>query len=169
MTTMDNRVIRLSGPEDDAAIEKLHSEAFGPGRFARTAYRVREEAGAAGFGLMAWREGELVGAVQFTPVSIGGRNGAMMLGPLAVAPRFKAQGFGRLLVEQGVARARELGAELVVLVGDLPYYARMGFTRVPAGQILLPGPVDLERMLARELREGALARFAGMVSGRPAG
>jgi len=166
---MENRVIRLSRPEDDAAIEKLHSEAFGPGRFARTAYRVRETAALPGFGLVAWRDGELVGAVQFTPVSIGGRDGAMMLGPLAVAPRFKAQGFGRALVEAGVARAREMGAQIVILVGDLPYYARMGFDRAPTGQILMPGPVDLERVLAREISSGALARYGGMVSGRPQG
>jgi predicted N-acetyltransferase YhbS len=118
---------------------------------------------------VAWRDGELVGAVQFTPVSIGGRDGAMMLGPLAVAPRFKAQGFGRALVEEGVARTREMGAQIVILVGDLPYYARMGFRRVPPGQILMPGPVDLERVLARDLSSGALARYRGMVLGRPKG
>lgn len=162
---MDNRVIRLSGPEDEAAIDKLQSEAFGPGRFARTAYRVRETAAVPGFGLVAWRDGELVGAVQFTPVSINGRTGAMMLGPLAVAPCFKAQGFGRALVEEGAARARELGARIVILVGDLPYYARMGFRRVPPGQILMPGPVDGARILARELQDGALAQFNGLVSG----
>ncbi len=164
---MENRVIRSSGPEDVAAIRKLHSEAFGPGRFARTAYRVRESAGESGFGLTAWRDGELVGAVHFTPVTIGGRSGAMMLGPLAVVPRCKGQGFGRLLVEEGVMRARDGGAELIVLVGDLSYYARMTFRQVPAGQIILPGPVDTQRILARELCDGALAAFAGLVSGRP--
>ncbi len=166
---MENPVIRLSGPEDHAAIEQLHKEAFGPGRFARTAYRVRETADMHGFGLVSWHDGELVGAVQFTPVSIGGRIGAMMLGPLAVAPRFKAQGFGRALVEDGVARARELGGQIVILVGDLPYYARMGFRRVPPGQILMPGPVDGARILARELQDGALARFSGLVSGQTPG
>ncbi len=165
----ENRVVRPSGPEDEAAIEKLHSQAFGPGRFARTAYRVREAAGAGGFGLTAWRDGELVGAVQFTAVSIGGRDGAMMLGPLAVAPRFKAQGFGRALVEEGVARARELGAQVVILVGDLSYYGRMGFHRVPAGQITLPGPVAGERILARELLPGAVVAYAGVVCGARAG
>jgi len=162
---MDNRSIRLARPEDAARIEQLHDEVFGPGRFARTAYRVREQAGNAGFGLMAWCGGTLAGTVRFTPVRIDGRSGAIMLGPLAVAPQFKAQGFGRWLVEEGVEEAQARGASLVILVGDLPYYARMGFGRVPLGQITLPGPVAPERLLARELSEGALASTHGLARG----
>lgn len=164
---MKNRSIRLSRPEDAKLIEQLHDEVFGPGRFARTAYRVREQAQGAGFGLMAWCGGVLAGSVQFTPVSIGGRGGAMMLGPLAVAPRFKAQGFGRWLVEDGVKEARARGSALVILVGDLPYYARMGFERIPQGQISLHGPVAPERLLARELRDDAVASYQGQVAGDP--
>lgn len=166
---MDNRLIRQSRPEDAALVEQLHREAFGPGRFARTAYRVREQSPDSGFGLTAWHDGVLAGTVHFTPVTIGGRDGVWMLGPLAVAPRFKDQGFGRWLVEEGVAQARALGGVLVILVGDLPYYVRMGFRRVPAGRIALPGPVAPERLLARELCEGVLEAFAGVVSGRSGG
>jgi len=164
---MENRSIRLSTPADAALIEQLHEEVFGPGRFARTAYRVREQAAEAGFGLTVWCDGALVGSVNFTPVTIGGRGGAMMLGPLAVAPRFKGQGIGRRLVEEGVREARVRGAALVILVGDLPYYARMGFQRIPEAQIRLPGPVAPERLLARELSEGGLARYIGLVAGNP--
>ncbi len=166
---MDERSIRLTGLEEAAQIEQLHDEVFGPGRFARTAYRVREQVPHAGFGLTAWRGGELAGSVHFTPVRIGGRGGAMMLGPLAVRPLFSAQGFGRWLVEQGANEARARGAALVILVGDLPYYARMGFQRIPPGQISLPGPVAPERLLARELSDGALQRYAGLVVGDPRG
>ncbi len=165
--TMDNRSIRFSRPEDKRLIEKLHEEVFGPGRFARTAYRVREQAPDAGFEFIAWQAGVLVGSVQFTPVMVGGHRGAMMLGPLAVAPRFKGQGFGRWLVEEGVREARRRGAALILLVGDLPYYARMGFGRVPPGQIALPGPVAPERLLARELHAGSLSRYTGPVAATP--
>jgi predicted N-acetyltransferase YhbS len=50
-----------------------------------------------------------------------------------------------------------------LLVGDEPYYARLGFRRVPRGQITLPGPVDPERLLVVELASGALANYSGPV------
>ncbi len=162
---MNTRSIRLARPDDATRIEHLHDEVFGPGRFARTAYRVRERARNAGFALMAWCDDMLTGSVQFTPLRIDGRGDAMMLGPLAVAPQFKAQGFGRWLVGEGMAEAQARGAALVILVGDLPYYARMGFRRVPPGQITLPGPVAPERLLARELSAGALASTHGLATG----
>jgi predicted N-acetyltransferase YhbS len=48
-------------------------------------------------------------------------------------------------------------------VGDLPYYERFGFVNVPPGQIILPGPVNPRRLLARELVDGALSRYRGSV------
>ena len=54
-----------------------------------------------------------------------------------------------------------------MLVGDEPYYARLGFRRIPRGQITLPGPVDPERLLAVELAPGALAGYCGTGHGGP--
>ena len=50
-----------------------------------------------------------------------------------------------------------------MLVGDEPYYARVGFKRVPKGAIKMPGPADPARILAVELVEGALAGVSGEV------
>ena len=97
------------------------------------------------------------------PILIGGKGGALLLGPLAVDPDFANQGYGRGLVGKALEAARAAGIALVVLVGDEPYYARLGFKRVPPGQIVLPGPADPERLLAVELAEGALAGYAGLV------
>ena len=55
--------------------------------------------------------------------------------------------------------------ELVILVGDLPYYERVGFRLLPPGQITMPGPVDFTRLLAAELNPGALNEFNGLVRG----
>jgi predicted N-acetyltransferase YhbS len=97
-------------------------------------------------------------------VLIGGRGGALLLGPLAVDPAFANQGHGRGLVAAALEAARNAGIALVVLVGDEPYYARLGFRPVPHGQIILPGPVDPERLLAAELVAGALTGYSGFVS-----
>jgi len=161
---MSNKVIiRPAGPDDSAEIAALHERAMGPGRFARTAYRVREAArqGFSPFCRVSRIDGRLVAAVRFTEVAIGGKEGALLLGPLAVEPAFANQGYGRSLVAKALEEAGAAGIALVVLVGDEPYYSRLGFRRVPPGQIVLPGPVDPERLLAAELIPGALAGFSG--------
>jgi predicted N-acetyltransferase YhbS len=157
--------IRPARPEDRAAIAALHARAMGPGRFARTAYRVREGAGAefSPFCRVCLLDGRLVAAVRFTGISIGGRDGALLLGPLAVDPAFANRGYGRGLVAAALEDARAAGVALVLLVGDEPYYARLGFRRVPPGQIAMPGPVDPARLLAAELVHGALQRYSGSV------
>jgi predicted N-acetyltransferase YhbS len=73
------------------------------------------------------------------------------------------RGFGKAMVEEGLARARADGFSFVLLVGDMPYYGRFGFQPVPPGQIALPGPVDPDRLLGLELQSGALADAAGAV------
>ncbi len=161
-------LIREQSTDDQPKIKALHEAAFGPGRFARSAYRVREgRALESALSLKVEIGGELAGAIYFAPVTIGGRPGALMLGPLAIAPAYVNQGWGLKLILEGVKRGSELGYELVMLVGDLPYYARAGFSKLPRGQIWLPGPADPDRILGLELVPGAFSRYAGEVRGVP--
>lgn len=158
--------IRLETDGDAQILSELSAQAFGPGRFARSAYRVREgippvEA----LCLCALLDGKLIGGIRFTAISVGGEEGSALLGPLVVDPAEKGKGFGRALVEAGLARAREEGFGLILLVGDMPYYGRFGFQPVPPGQIRLPGPVDPVRLLAVELIPGTLIRAIGEVRG----
>ena len=60
-------------------------------------------------------------------------------------------------------RKQDVCHRLVLLVGDEPYYSRVGFQKVPAGRLLLPGPVDPDRLLYLELRHGALSEACGLV------
>ena len=106
----------------------------------------------------------LVGASAMTPIAIGGAP-ALLLGPLIVEPVFRSQGIGEALVVRSLEAAKAAGWKLVILVGDEPYYARMGFQRAPAGRILLPGPVDPTRLLYCELQRGALAVANGAARG----
>jgi predicted N-acetyltransferase YhbS len=164
--------IRPQQAEDLNEIAALHQAAFGPGRFARSAYRVREGCRLEPELCLVVRNGvpgrgRLAGVIHFAPVTVGGRGGALMLGPLAIAPDYTSQGLGLKLILEGLNRGAALGYELALLVGDFAYYARAGFVRVPMGQIRLPGPADPERILAVELRPGALARFSGAVKGVP--
>jgi len=150
-------------PEDAAAIARLHERTFGPGRFVRTSERIRERmvhrldlSYTARIGTL------LVGSVRLTPIRIGDTP-ALMLGPLTIEPPFRDRGIGKAMMERALGDAKAQGYKLVVLVGDAPYYARVGFKRVPNGAIKMPGPADPARILAAELTEGALQGVSGVV------
>lgn len=156
-------------PDDLPAIYLLHARAFGPGRFTRTAYRIREgTAPVSRYCRAALLGDRLIAAVRMTPITIGGARGALLLGPLVVDPDFAGQGFGRRLIAEAMEVARADGVKLVVLVGDEPYYGRFGFRVIPPGQISLPGPVDARRLLAAELAPDTLAAMHGLVAAEPA-
>lgn len=158
-------LVRAMTPADLSAVTGLHDRVFGPGCYARTAYRVRESAPPLSPFCLVSKDGKhLIAALRFTEVRIGGQSGALLLGPLAVEPLRAGQGFGKQLVATGLARAREGGVALVLLVGDEPYYGRFGFRTVLPGQIELPGPVNPARLLAAELIPDALARYRGLVA-----
>lgn len=150
-------------PAHDPEIEIINEEAFGPGRFARAAYKIREGGPhECALSFVAIAEGMVIGSVRLTRVAAG-QGSALLLGPLAVRPDFKNQGIGRKLVAICLDAARAAGAGLVVLVGDEPYYGPLGFSKISKGQISMPRPVDLNRLLAAELEAGALEQFRGEV------
>ena len=149
-------------------ISKLHARAFGPGRFARSAYRVREGKGLCSrFCRLAEADGRVVAAVRVTEIVIGEEGGAALLGPVAVDPDFRNQGHGRALIAEMLDELKGAGVKLVVLVGDQSYYGRFGFAPAPAGHIRFPGPVDPMRILALELKPGLLAAYRGVVAAAP--
>ncbi len=155
--------VRPERAEDLPALKNLAARSFGPGRFTRTAHRLRESASPVkGLSLMAWVDDELAGSIRFTALHVGGRPGALLLGPLMVDSRWAGKGCGKALMMRGLELARETSHELVLLVGDLPYYERVGFQSAPPGQITMPGPVDFARLLAAELNSGALNDFKGL-------
>lgn len=149
--------------DDVPQISALHARVFGPGRFSRTAYRLREGAPRVSrFCRKSLRSADLVAAVSFTRIEIGGTSGALLLGPLVVAPEVANQGLGRELIFTGLQEAEREGIDVVLLVGDKPYYERFGFDHVPPGQIKLPGPVDPRRLLAWQATPGVLEKFVGL-------
>jgi len=150
-------------PADLAAIERLDERAFGPGRFARSAYRLREGVEPDYALSFVARVGTLlVGANRITPICCGDQP-ALLLGPLTVDPAFRSGGIGEALVLKSLETARAAGHALVLLVGDETYYGRMGFAPTPKGKLEFIGPVDPERLLYCELVEGALAGVSGKV------
>jgi predicted N-acetyltransferase YhbS len=151
---------------DAEAIEHLLDLSFGLSRRTKTSYRLREgSAPAPGLSLVV-RDAEvgLAGAISFWPLSIGRDSvPALLLGPLAVHPKRQNLGIGMKLMRQSLAEATRQGHALVLLVGDLPYYERVGFRQGPQGRYILPGPVDPQRLLYLELATGAMESASGLV------
>ena len=148
---------------DAVAIERLHERTFGPGRYAKTAYRIREGMGHRLELSFTARIGTLlVGSVRLSPVRIGSA-AALLLGPLTVEPPFRERGIGYALIERALAEAKAKGHRLVVLVGDEPYYGKSGFRRIPKGRASMPGPADPARLLICELVECAFDGVSGPI------
>jgi predicted N-acetyltransferase YhbS len=154
----------LPETDDDAVpIKRLHERTFGPGRSAKSAYRLREKVAHRLELSFTARVGTLlVGSVRLSPIRIG-KSKALLLGPLTVEPPFRERGIGYALIERALAEAKARGHQLVVLVGDEPYYGRSGFKPIPKGHAIMPGPVDPARLLVCELTEGALEGVSGPI------
>jgi predicted N-acetyltransferase YhbS len=160
---MSTYILRPETSSDDAEIEALHDLAFGPGRFVRTAQRLRDGVPHdPDLSLVAEFGGRVGGSVRLTPIRIG-ETPAQLLGPLAVHPDFGNKGAGKALVRASLEAAREMGWPLVLLVGDHPYYGPLGFHHTDPQMIRMPGPVDTRRVLLAELQPGAAAKAEGMV------
>jgi len=125
---------------DADTVEALVLAAFGPGRFAKTAERLRENARPA-FGFVIRSKGRTIGSVRLWPVRVG-ETPALFLGPIAVETASRREGMGAALVRACLEAAGDTG---VLLVGDPPYFERFGFRPAPGPR--LPGPVDPRRVM----------------------
>ena len=140
--------IMLERLADRSEVEALVLAAFGSGRFAKTAERLRERAQIAA-GFVAREDGQMIGSVRLWAISVGGEP-ALLLGPIAVSAASRRAGLGADLVQACIDHAGTTG---ILLVGDLPYFGRFGFR--PAPDVRLSGPVDQRRVLWRGAGEAA--------------
>jgi len=156
---------RPEQPADAPRIDALIDRAFGPGRHAKAADRLREgNRQIADLSFTAWDGETLVGSVRLWPVTIGGEP-VVFLGPIAVEARLRKHRIGQTLVERACEAAAKAGWRAVLLVGDAPYFGRVGFDAAPAARVRMPGPVDQRRVLLKALREGGAEGLTGRVTG----
>lgn len=155
--------VRSEMPDDAAGVDALNGSAFGPGRFAKSAWRLREGvAPAPGLSFVAIEDGVLRGSVRFWPIRVGGHE-ALLLGPLAVESAERGRGLGIALMQAGIEAAKRGDWGAILLVGDEPYYAKVGFARLPPGRVKFPGPVDPKRVLGLSLKAGGLLNMSGQI------
>ena len=164
MNTIPAYEIVPDSPEHSDAVEALYDDVFGPGRFAKTAERLREgNSPIADASLVAIDSEGLTGVVRVWPVKVGEGGRAAFLGPIAVAERRRGNGVAFKLMERAIGVCREQGYAAVILVGDHEYYERFSFHRAGEGRFTLPGPVEQHRVLIRDLSDRA-AKLTGELS-----
>lgn len=141
------------------------SEKIRRGRQPALALVARDEAGAVVGTVRLWHIGWDIAAGEGAP---GRPNGAaLLLGPLAVDPAIRSAGIGSGLMRAAIAEARRAGHGAIVLVGDPEYYERFGFSADKTGGLAMPGPFEKHRLLALELKPGAVDWARGII--RPTG
>jgi len=151
---------------DTPEVEALLDLCFAPGRTALSSYRLRE-------GVAPVRElcltlraggnggpGVLLAAIRYWPVRVAGQR-VLLLGPVAVHPTAQGEGLGGLLMRESLSLAASMGWQRVMLVGDLPYYSRFGFSRLDG--VEMPPPTNPDRVLGLELEPGAWVDLRGAV------
>lgn len=144
-------------------MEALFDLCFAPGREALSSYRLRDDiASVASLNQVARDPGGiLAGAIRFWPVRVGSV-AALLLGPVAVHPTRQGEGLAARLIRDALECAKSQGWARVMLVGDAPYYARFGFTRLD--DVVMPPPTNPDRVLGRALQPQAWQGVVGEVS-----
>lgn len=159
-------MIRSECPADYAAIDKIHTLAFGHDWEALLIRRLRETRSFdPDFSLVA-DEGEgALGHVMFTHVTVEDTVNsvpAVVLAPLAVLENCRSGGIGTRLVTEGIRRCKERGDRIMLVYGG-PYYDRFGFKPARDHHIFRPDPVPGQQLRVLELVPGALEGVSGVI------
>lgn len=156
--------LRHERPSDVKAREALLDAAFGKTRNRKSSQRLRDgRLPADGLSFIAAEGRRVVGTARLWHVACASSQPALLLGPVAIAADRRSRGIGAALVARAIDEARRLGHGAVMLVGDAPYYGRFGFSAEKTGRLRLPGPFERHRLLALELKPGALDGARGLV------
>lgn len=164
-----NLIIRPESPADIPAIQRVNRLAFERENEARLVDGLRSS-GAVSLSLVAVLDGQIVGHVLFSPVTV--RDGdqqytAVGLGPMAVLPAFQNQGVGSALIRHALDHLQKAGVEVVLVLGHPQYYPRFGFKPSKPYGIEWEVNVPEDVFMVLELRENALAGKRGIVQYHP--
>jgi putative acetyltransferase len=156
--------IRPESETDGAAIRAVNEAAFETPAEADLVEALRRK-NVSLVSLVAEAEGEVVGHILFSPVTLVGHANLKLMGlaPMAVAPEHQRKGVGSALVREGLARCKDLGYCAVVVVGHAKYYPRFGFVPAHRRDLRCEYDVPSDVFMVAELEAGALSGASGVV------
>lgn len=168
-------LIRQEALHDAVIVQRLHERAFGPGRFARAAYLLREGSSIQpALSFVAMIGSLVIGSVRLTPIVIEGAQEpsketpkeplkACFLGPLTVDPAFEGRGIGRALMRKACDAAQTELYHAILLVGDESYYHQFGFERIAPYSLEMPAPINQQRFLCSKLNSSVVLPSKGRI------
>jgi putative acetyltransferase len=144
--TIQNIFIRETGNEDFNDIMTVERRAFkSEGEAQLTAGLLNDESAEPMLSLLAFQNSIAVGHILFTRAIIKeAKEQKLMhiLAPLAVIPECQKMGVGGMLIREGLKRLKELGSNVVFVLGHETYYPRHGF--IPdANRLGYPAPYPI--------------------------
>lgn len=163
-------IIRAETAVDHSAVRRVNQLAFGQPHEAALVDTLREAVHPY-ISLVAVLDGEVVGHIFFSPVSIESEISpftALGLAPMAVSPQYQNQGIGSQLVQAGLKECQRIGHNIVVVLGHSEYYPRFGFMPARLKGLRCQYDVPDEVFMVAELEPGALGGREGLVKYHPA-
>ncbi|MFQ3360577.1 MAG: GNAT family N-acetyltransferase [Alphaproteobacteria bacterium] len=162
MNNYNNLTIKKEEKKEDPLIRNLLSSAFGPGRFAKTAYRLRENTlHQINLSFVCYIDDLLIGSVRYWTILSDDDEELLLLGPVAIDPSCRGYGIGYKLINESIKHCKNDGHLVLILIGDLAYYKKLNFFIAPRGQIKFPGPVDPQRILYNDFGTGKFNKIIG--------
>lgn len=118
--------IRKERPDDVATVREVNQRAFGQDQEANIVDALRTNGGAL-LSLVATVNGQVVGHIMYSPLTVAENVNGVALGPMAVLPEYQRQGLGTRLIEAGNRKIKDAGYSFIIVVGHAQYYRRFGF------------------------------------------
>lgn len=170
----NNIIIRLEKKEEYREVENLVRESFWnvyrPGCLEHYVLnQLRDdEAFVSELDFVMELDGKLIGQNIFMRAVIKADDGReipiMTMGPICICPELKRKGYGKILLDYSLEKARELGCGAVCFEGNIDFYGKSGFTFASEYGIRyhgLPEGEDASFFLCKELIEGYLDGITG--------
>lgn len=161
-------LIRTEAPADILAIDALLKKVFPNEQEAQLVMQLRENARIT-LSLVACNDdGELIGHVLFSPVTLDGEDlGWQGLAPLAIATEYRQQGIAKQLINEGISSLAEFGYSGCFVLGDPNFYQRFGFTQADQFGFTSIYPDAEQAFQAQSLYGDAFAGHKGLIEYAP--
>ena len=158
--------IREERSDDVPAVRDLNRRAFWQDQESNIVDALRAN-GAALLSLVATLNGQVVGHIMYSPLSIDGKFEGAALGPMAVLPQCQRRGIGSRLIEAGNRKLKDDGCPFIIVVGHADYYPRFGFKPASEHGIKCEWDVPDNVFMLLVLDQAKMAGVAGLAKYRP--